>query len=65
MKHTHTHTGQLRVRGWSLHGLSDCQKKEGQKVENISQKGIQAVVANSRIVADIVQLYYCHTWAVR
>jgi hypothetical protein len=61
MKHTHTHTGQLRIGGGSLIGLSDCQKEEGKEAENISQKSIQAIVIDGSIVTNIVQLGYYHT----
>jgi hypothetical protein len=61
MKYTHTHTGQLRIGGGSLVGLSDGQKEEGKKAENISQKGIQAIVVDGSIVTNIVQLRYYHT----
>ncbi len=33
---THAHASQLGVCGWGFLGLSDRQKEEGEKVENIS-----------------------------
>jgi hypothetical protein len=59
---THAHTSQLGVCGWGFLRLSDRQKEEGKKVENIGQKDIQAIVVNGVIIADIVQLCYCLRW---
>jgi hypothetical protein len=53
---THAHTGQLGVCSRRFLRLSDRQKEEREKVENISQKGIQAIVVSSGIIADVVQL---------
>jgi hypothetical protein len=50
------HTGQLGVCSRRFLRLSDRQKEEREKVENISQKGIQAIVVSSGIIADVVQL---------
>jgi len=59
---THAHTSQLGVCGRGFLRLSDRQKEEGEEVENISQKDIQAIVVNCVIIADIVQPCYCLRW---
>jgi hypothetical protein len=53
---THAHTSQLGICSRRFLRLSDRQKEKREKVENISQEGIQAIVVSRGVIADIVQL---------
>ena len=53
---THAHTSQLGICSRRFLRLADRQKEEREKVENISQESIQAIVVSRGVIADIVQL---------
>lgn len=63
--YTHAHTGQLGICGRRFLRLSDRQEEEREKVKNIGQKGVQAIVVYSIVIADIIQLCYCCIWGTR
>ena len=56
---THPHTGNLAVSGRTFPGLPNGEIEEGQKVEDIRERGVQAVVVDGVVVSDFIEACHC------
>ena len=56
---THPHARDLAVGRGRLLRPADREKEEGQEVEYVRERRVEAVVVRSMVIADLVQARYC------